>query len=253
MSIAQTISYSFDTVLSSALREVLAKTPIEQNYTATQLLNFLEKDRETPAQAGYYHVNVSNSGAPLGGPFDGADSTPTTGVDDVTVAQYRRCQYAEPVLILHTDEWDTSSGEVAMFKAAVHKGKQARLRQRRDVAVDLVSTSSVTKGIQGIPLAIEEAPSSSGAYGNISGNTYDWWRNQTDASNPSAATGGMDALESMARALMSIFMVHQDILTEISETAQYFFDREIRDYLDDPTKYFLAWCVARGLMEYSDD
>jgi hypothetical protein len=62
----------------------------------------------------------------------------------------------------------------------------------------------VTKGVQGIPLAIEEAPSSSGTYGSISGNTYSWWRNQTDASNPAFSTAGMAALESMGRLLQSV-------------------------------------------------
>lgn len=204
MPISQTISYTFNDVVTSALRAWLKTTPVEQNYTTTPLLNLLEKDRETPAQASYWHVPVGNVGNPLGGPFELAGSTPTTGSDDVTLAQYRRCQYAEPVLMFFTDEWDTSSGEVALFKKAARATASARMRQRTDLATDLVSTSSVTSGLQGLPLAAEEAPSSSGAYGNISGNTYSWWRNQTDASSPSFATGGMPALESMATSLMNV-------------------------------------------------
>lgn len=204
MTIAQSISYTFNDVVTSALRAWLATSPIEQAYTVTPLLNMMEKDRDTPSQASYWHVPVGNVGAPLGGPFEGAGVTPLTGSDDVTLAQYRRCQYAEPILLLATDEWDTSSSEVAIFKKAARATSAAKKRQQTDLSTDLCSTSAVTGGIQGLPLAAEEAPSSSGAYGNISGNTYTWWRNQTDASNPAFSTAGMAAFESMARLLGSI-------------------------------------------------
>lgn len=204
MTIAQSISYTFNDVVTSALRAWLATEPVEQNYTTTPLLMEMEKDRETPSQASYWHVPVGNVGAPLGGPFEGAGVTPTTGRDTVTLAQYRRCQYAEPVLCLFTDEWDTGSSEVALFKKAARATYEAKKVQRTDISTDLVSTSAVTNGLQGLPLAIEESPSSSGAYGNISGNTYSWWRNQTDASNPAFSTAGMAAFESMARLLMSV-------------------------------------------------
>ncbi len=200
MPYSQTIS--FQTVLVSALQDFLKESPVEQNYPHTAALGMLERKSRSMDAPSYWRVPVRNVGSPLGGPFEGASTTATTGFDDVTMASYRRCQYAEPVVLLITDEWDTSSN-VALFKASVTKLESAKLKIRTDVSTDLLSTSSVSMGLQGIPLAAEETPSSSGVYGGLDGGTDTYWANKTD-STVAFSTGGMTALESMFRQLASV-------------------------------------------------
>lgn len=200
MAYSQTIT--FRTVLTSALQDFLKNSPVEQNYTHTAALGMLERSSRSMDAPGYWRVPVRNVGSPLGGPFEGAGTTSTAGFDDVTQATYRRCQYAEPVVVLTTDEWDTSSN-VALFKASVTKLQSAKLKIRTDVSTDLLSTSAVTNGLQGIPLAIEETPTS-GTYGGLDRSVETYWRNKTDATSPSFATGGMAAFESVFRDLASV-------------------------------------------------
>lgn len=201
MAYSQTIS--FTTTLVSALQKYLKETPVTQDFTRLTALSMLEKKSKAMDAPSYWRVPVKNIGSPLGGPFEGAGTTATTGFDDITHASFRRAQYAHPVVLLRTDEWDTNS-EVALFKAGVQKVESARQMLRKDVSTDLLSTSAVTNGVQGIPLAAEEAPGSSGAYGGLDGATETYWKNKTDATNPAFSTAGMAAFESMFRQLASV-------------------------------------------------
>lgn len=201
MAYSQTIT--FNTVVTSALQKYVREQPVTQNYTHTAALGMLERTSRKMDAPSYWRVPVKNIGSPLGGPFEGAGTTATTGFDDITHASFRRCQYAHPVVLMHTDKWDTDN-DVALFKAGVQKVESCRDMLRIDISTDLLSTSAVTNGIQGIPLAAEEAPASSGVYGGLDGGTDTYWKNKTDATNPAFSTAGMAAFESMFRQLASV-------------------------------------------------
>lgn len=169
-------SYTFNTVLSAHLREILQGTPREQSYLRNAALAQMERTNKIRVdRGGYMHVNVSFLDDPLGGEYDGATPVSTAGVDDVTTAQFRRAFYAEPIKILHTEEVD-AGGERALFDLAAHKMRQAKKRLENKIASHLWATSSVPNGIQGIPLAISTSPAT-GVFG-LDRSVYTDWRNQ---------------------------------------------------------------------------
>lgn len=173
-------SYSFNTVLSAHLREILQGTPREQAYLRNAALAQIERTNKVRVdRGGYMHVNVSFLDDPLGGEYDGATPVSTAGTDDVTTAQFRRAFYAEPIKILHTEEVD-AGGERALFDLAAHKMRQAKKRLENKIAAHLWSTSSVTNGIQGIPLAISTTPTT-GTFG-LDRSVYTDWRNKATGS-----------------------------------------------------------------------
>ena len=183
------LSYSFNTVLTAHLREILEATPREQSYEKNAALMQLERTNKIRVdRGGYMHINVSNTPDQsdpdatdaLARPYDGAQPASTEGFDDVTLAQYRRKLYAVPIKILHSEELD-AGGERALFDLASQKLKQARRILENRLANDLWQTSQVTNGITGLPLHIPTDPTT-GTLGNIDRSANTWWRSQSTTS-----------------------------------------------------------------------
>lgn len=201
---AQSYTYAFDPVIVSALRIALARMPVEQNYTGTDALSAMERtNKETVDAAGYYHIPVGKFAEGLEDWFDGDDEGSVEQANESTMAQFRRAYVRRPIRVAETDEDDTG-GEGALFRIYQHKLAEARRAVRTAVNAKLVSGTSTAKALQGIPLAAEETPSSSGTYGGLDGATHTFWLNKTAAAVGSATLNLEDAMESMWRDLTVI-------------------------------------------------
>jgi len=184
---AASYSYTFNTVLSAHLREILESQPHEQSYLRNAALSQMERTNKIRVdRGGYMHINVSFLEDAFGGEYDGATPVSTAGSDDVTVAQFRRALYAEPIKILHSEELD-AGGERALFDLAAHKMKQAKKRLENKLAAHLWATSSVANGLQGLPIAISSTPGS-GTWGGLDRAVYTDWQNQATTTFGSLGT-----------------------------------------------------------------
>lgn len=201
---SQSYSYGMSPVLVSALRKVLARTPVEQNYTGTDALDSVERTNKEPVSAaGYFQIPVGQAASGLEDWFEGDDPGSTAGANESTMAQFRRAYVRRPIRVAVTDEWDTG-GDVALFRIYTHKMAEAKRALRTAVNAKLVSGTSTAKALQGIPLTIEETPSSSGTYGGLDGATHTFWLNKTASAVGSAQINLETAMETLWRDLHTV-------------------------------------------------
>ena len=186
MTLPTALSYSFNTVLTAHLREILQAQPREQSYEKNALLMQLERTNKVRVdRGGYMHINVSNTpdqddpAGPdaLARPYEGAEPASTDGFDDVTLAQFRRKLYAVPIKILHSEELD-AGGERALFDLASQKMKQSKRALENRLAFDLWQDTAINGAMNGLPLAIPEDPTT-GVWGSIDRATRDWWQSKS--------------------------------------------------------------------------
>ncbi|HUW09386.1 MAG TPA: phage major capsid protein [Anaerolineae bacterium] len=198
------VDYTFNTVLTAHLREILQASPREQSYEKNALLMQLERTNKVRVdRGGYMHINVSNVPDQLdpagpdaiARPYEGAQPASTDGFDDVTLAQFRRKLYAVPIKILHSEELD-AGGERALFDLAAQKLKQAKRALENRLAFDLWQTAAVNGAMNGLPLAIPAAPTV-GIWGNIDRAQAPWWQSKSTTAFGSFGAN-LDKLDSMS-------------------------------------------------------
>lgn len=196
---ANSQTYAFDPPLVSALRITLGKMPVEQNYTGPDALAAVERtNKENVDRAGCFHIPVGQFASGLHDWFDGDDEGSDEQANESTIAQFRRAYVRRPIRVNDTDEDDTG-GDVALFRIYQHKLAEARRAVRTEVNTKLVSGTSTPKALQGIPLTIEENPSTSGAYGTLDGATHTYWLNKTTASSASVGSAALNLEDQMER------------------------------------------------------
>ena len=96
---------SYNSLLTSKLRAWMASNPIEQ---ADEGRSFIDKvyrtNKHSVNAAKEYTVPVSFVESAKDGYYAGAQTTATTGNDDVTIARYDHVSLTEPIKLFRTDK-----------------------------------------------------------------------------------------------------------------------------------------------------
>lgn len=177
----------------------LNSEPKDQYFLKTPTLTHLRSQKRTEDGGEQLVVTVLNGSDAVGGPVAKNQAVDVVDVDTSTAARYSWAFYAEPIVINHQDEKKVGKGAQARFKLLETKIRHARLRLVRKVAQDVFATSQVVNGLTGLPLAIVNDPTASGAYGGLDGaaGAQTWWRNKSYVTVGSAASNLIDKMDAL--------------------------------------------------------
>ena len=196
-----TYSKTVNTVFTLAARLHLKTVFTDNFYTRCPALTALRSKKISKPGGDTLVVPVKVGASALGGYYDRFGTLNMQDVDDASEAQYNWAFSYEPIVISHQDYWKCRGSDVKMKELTTFKTDDAIDRLKTAMATALYAASPATNALQGLPVAIADAPSSSGAYGLLDGasTAQSGWRNYTNTSVGSFASNGVDALTTMFR------------------------------------------------------
>ena len=189
-------------MVTDHLREMNKREPTEQTFVKSALWQkYYDSAPRVPAafrwQWPVKAINTSRAQT-----YTGAQVTPVTGSDDITMASEAVAHYRCPIQLLRT-EIITCKGGTALFDFAAAKMTSAREELATTLGTDTWASTSVTTpayGLQGVRLYLPTDPTASVAYNSVNGaaGVQPYWRNQTITGVGSFATNGVDKMDRLS-------------------------------------------------------
>lgn len=181
-------AYELNTVYAAYSKEYVDKEVKNQFYTVHPSLDFLRKKKKSMPGGRTWRVNVQDGLEPLGDPFLRNSVASYTAADPVTVAVYEMVQYREPIVLYDVD-LAQAEGPGAVFSYMQEQIDGASERLQRNLATDVMASSTATNGVTSLNVAVDSTGSLGGINPATAGQT--WWASQENASG-SFATQGLD-------------------------------------------------------------
>lgn len=196
-------SKSVNTVFTLAARLHLKSMLTDNFYTESPALVALRKNKVVKPGGDTLVVPAKVGASAIGGFYDRLGTLTMQDVDDISEAQYNWAFAYEPVVIPHQDYWKCRGSDYKMAELTKVKTDDAIDRLRTNIATAVYTASPSANALQGLPVAIVDDPTSSGAYGLLDGSAtaQTGWRNYKATAVGSFASNGVDGLVTMFRSL----------------------------------------------------
>ena len=207
-------------LITDHLREMVKRQPTEQTFVKSAFWQkyYDSAPRVPSAYRWQWPVKAINTSRAQ--TYSGAQVTPVTGSDDITMASEQVADYRCPVQLLRTDITKTKGGS-ALFDLAEAKMTSAREELATTLGTDTWASTSVTTpayGLQGIRLYLPTDPTASVAYNSVNGaaGVQPYWRNSTTTGVGSFATNGVDKMDNLSAKIHSAGGEWETAYTDLS-------------------------------------
>lgn len=191
---------NFDAIASTTLKNYRKKFA-DNVSNGNVLLKYLNMKGKVTTKGGDTLVEELMYAVGNGGSYSEADTMTVTKPEGLSAAEFNWKQEYATITITGTDKL-RNSGSEKMQSLLEARAKQAEITMSNRLGTLIYGdgTGNGGKDILGLSAIVSTAPTT-GILGGINRATYSFWRNQTNASVGSFASGGLSAMGSMVRSL----------------------------------------------------
>ncbi|MHA1873648.1 MAG: phage major capsid protein [Candidatus Heimdallarchaeaceae archaeon] len=168
------------TVLQAVTQEYIEPKLQDNIYNKTPVLKRLRTKVNKSQDGGeYIKVPIIYAEITSAGHYSGWSTLLTADNDTITAVRYDWGHVYANMAISQTDELK-NSGKAQIISLLTAKAQQAEMQLSKTLTTDLFSTSSVTNGIQGFPLMVDDSASTD--YAGINATDFSNWAASVDTS-----------------------------------------------------------------------
>lgn len=185
----------WESAVTAAYRTVMGSTPVEQTFRPNTAIGLLDRKRKTFQGGKYLQVPIGFVGTTRAKAIERAGTVAVSDSDDVTMAEYQRAHYYQPIAIYDTEERDCDTPE-KVYDLYKRKFSAAKMELNNKLATDFWLSTYTAPQIQGIRLAAPTDGGTSTVYANVPvANTN--WASQTNTTGGAASTALLGYLDTL--------------------------------------------------------